>query len=392
MNNNHIFTVEKSNFIKEIEWLGDMIPYPDEHKKGDTFPMTWAADDCIYSSAGDPEWTNEKEDIKKKTVDGENHFCFKTGIDIEKFVGNPPEYKIKKINEMGNFYGYGGYGVKPSGMISVNGKIYLAVQNLKGKKIAPNLSKDYIDLKNYVGTLPYGNNIKCQHGSDATILRSDDFGKTWQPNKSPETVMFPGHMFGGPAFINFGKNNYGARDDYVYAVSADQWDNGSNLRLGRAPKNMIQDKKSWQWVSGFKNDKKRSPIWSSDIKKSIAILKDNRYISLPDIVYLQTIERYILLTWHLNMDFNAWQGSQLVIYESPEPWGSFSLIHHENLWENKMVTPYCPRLPLKWMESDGRTGWLQFSGAWHGWFNSKPELKTSPYYRSNIRKFRFIIN
>ena len=44
----------KSNFITGFEWCGDRLPYPDADIKGDTFPMTWADDGEIYTSAGDP--------------------------------------------------------------------------------------------------------------------------------------------------------------------------------------------------------------------------------------------------------------------------------------------------------------------------------------------------
>ena len=70
--------------------------------------------------------------------------------------------------------------------------------------------------------------------------------------------------------------------------------------------------------------------------------------------------------------------------ESPEPWGPFSLVHFEEYWEGAEVNPYCPRLPLKWMEPDGVTGYLQFSGSWRG-------AVVSEYYRSNIRKFRLLM-
>jgi len=45
------------------------------------------------------------------------------------------------------------------------------------------------------------------------------------------------------------------------------------------------------------------------------------------------------------------------------------------------MTPYCPRLPLAWLEDDGRTGWLQCSGSWR-------QDGSTPYYRSHVRPFR----
>ena len=51
--------------------------------------------------------------------------------------------------------------------------------------------------------------------------------------------MFPGRTFGAPAFVNFGKDNLGARDKFVYAISGEGWDDGSHCRLGRVPEESI---------------------------------------------------------------------------------------------------------------------------------------------------------
>jgi hypothetical protein len=192
--------------------------------------------------------------------------------------------------------------------------------------------------------------------------------------------MFPGHKFGGPAFVNFGKNNANARDEYVYAVSTDQWDNGSNLRLGRVPKDQIMRREAWEFVCAFGSADE--PAWSYDLDEAVPVLSIHRWIGLPEMVYLAGIGRYLLLTWRLHQDFSPDHGTDLLILDAPEPWGPFSLVHFEEYWEGKEFNPYCPRLPLKWIEPDGITGWLQFSGNWgrHG--------QEAGYYRSNIRKFR----
>jgi hypothetical protein len=47
---------------------------------------------------------------------------------------------------------------------------------------------------------------------------------------------------------NFGKNNANARDEYVYAVSSDQWDNGSNLPPGRVQGDSLMRREACEWV------------------------------------------------------------------------------------------------------------------------------------------------
>lgn len=334
-----------SKVISSFEWTGESIGYPDESIKGDTYPMTWADDGEIYTSAGDPLW-GETQD----------------GLDIEKFSGGPTDYTISKVNHMNDYLGWGGDGSKPCGMICVEGILYLAFQNMLGYHKPPF-------------------SLLSQHGSDAHIVYSADKGVDWKPGfKNIEAPMFPGHKFGGPSFVNFGKNNANARDNYVYAVSSDQWDNGSNLRLGRVPADSIMRRGAWEFLCAYSPS--GEPAWSFSIDESIPVLSLHRYLGLPEMVYLAGTKRYLLLTWRLHKDFSGNDGTDLLIFESPEPWGPFSLVHEEDYWQGREFTPYCPRLPLKWLNDDGISGWLQFSGSWSE--NGQKKL----YYRSNVRPFR----
>ena len=339
------FSIPSSDVIQGIAWCGDRVPYPEPDIRGDTFPMTWADDGEIYASAGDPLW-------------GES----RSGLDVEKFTGGPTDYKISKVHPMNDYQGWGGDGPKPSGMICVDGILYLAFQNMLRTRKPPF-------------------SLVSQHGSDAQIVYSTNKGAFWVPALGNIAApMFPGHKFGGPAFVNFGQNNANARDGYVYAVSSDQWDNGSNLRLGRVLVDSITRRESWEWVCAF--NPAGDPAWSYDLNESVPVLSLHRWLGLPEMVFWASIQRYLLLTWRLHKDFSGDDGTDLLIFEAPEPWGPFALVHWEEYWEGKAFNPYCPRVPLKWIESDGTTGWLQFSGSW------SPEGQKAGYYRSNVRPFR----
>ncbi len=337
----------ESPILSGFEWLGERIGYPDSEIKGDTFPMTWADDDEIYTSAGDPLW-------------GES----RSGLDTEKFTGLPPDYRILKLHPMNDYLGWGGDGPKPSGMVCVDGVLYLAFQNMLRTRQPPH-------------------SLISQHGSDAQIVYSSNKGQFWVPTlDNIPGPMFPGHKFGGPSFVQFGKNNANARDEYVYAVSSDQWDNGSNLRLGRVRADRIMKVEAWEWVAAF--NPSGEPGWHSNLDEAIPVLSIHRWLGLPEMVYLAEIHRYLLLTWRLHKDFSPDDGTDLLILDAPEPWGPFSLVHFEEYWQGKEFNPYCPRLPLKWMEKDGLTGWIQFSGSW----GKSGQEKN--YYRSNVRKFRLL--
>jgi len=84
------FASARSTYIKGLEWTGERISYPEAEIKGDTFPMTWAEDGEIYTSAGDPLWG--------ETVDG---------LDVEKFSGGATDCKITKVNPMNDYRGWG---------------------------------------------------------------------------------------------------------------------------------------------------------------------------------------------------------------------------------------------------------------------------------------------
>jgi len=346
--------------VSAFAWLGERISYPwpetgeDPLKvgpklwklaqagaavMGDTFPITWADDGEMYTSSGDPYWGGKEG-----------------GLDVETFVGDAPRYDIRRVSAMPGYDGNAGEGPKPSGMICAGGVLYLAFQNLLGKK-------------------PPAHGEASQHGSDAVVVSSKDHGATWTPPiRDLKAPFFPGCEFGGPAFVNFGRDNEGARDGFVYAVSADQWDNGSHLRLGRVPRDRITDPAAWEWAGAGGEG---GPRWTARLAEAVPVLSRDRHISLPEMVCVGR-RRYLLLTWRLNRDYTFDAGSRLMIYRASEPWGPFTLLHEEE-WESAEVTPYCPRLPLKWLRrtDDGVDGWLQFSG--------RPG---SHYYRSHVRRFR----
>jgi hypothetical protein len=371
--------MKKSDVIVGFEWLGKQIEYPppghgEDLSKigpvapyyakrgyqihGDTFPMTWADDGELYASAGDPNWGGKID-----------------GLDVEKFSGMPRDYKITRVNPMADFKGAGGEGTKPSGMISVNGVLYLAFQNLLG-------AKPPADGPQNQGQGKEG--LISQHGSDAMIVSSRDHGRTWTPAiRDMKGPMFPGNNFGGPAFVNTGRDNANDPDDYVYAVSTDQWDNGSTLQVGRVPADRIQDGNSWEWISELKDHD--HPLWSKNLEQAVSVLTDDGHISLPDMVYIAPIKRYVLLTWYFKKTFSPLNGTELAIYDAPHPWGPFTLVHREDIWESVDMNPYCPRLPLKWLQVKDHelVGWIQFSGSWR---------PNSPHYRSHVREFRMKIS
>ena len=379
-----------------FDWIGPRIPVKSVAVKGDTHPCTWADDDVIYCGTGDPMWmVRDGENYTANPARGgwrENREVYEgmSGQAVEKITGCPESFEVFRVHDMPGYTGPGGGGAKPSGMICVDGKLYYAVQNLLGWKTPPWREKS-------------------QHGSDATIICSEDHGKTWTPELNPMfdkfireqfdyekggpsdwntseaerseyegwKPMFSGSDFGGPSFVQFGKNNEDAVDQYVYAISGDQWDNGRMLRLGRVPKDKILNREAWEFVSV---DEKYNPTWHSDIRNSKPILEMDGHIGLPEMVFIPSLNRYITLTWSLHKDFRTPMGSELTILESPTPWGPFSLVHYDWMWYKREACAYTPRIPMKWFDQETLEGYILHSGNWE---------TQVPYYLPQIRKFKF---
>ncbi len=395
----HPTEIPRSEKIRSLEWTGDRIPCATANVRGDTHPMAWAADGELYIGTGDPNWMI-RDGVVYASIDWTNkqisdeEYKSMCGLCVEKITGNPIEFELSRVNDMPGYIGGGGYGPKPSGMISVDGVLYYAVQNLLGWK-PPRFRKN------------------SQHGSDATILRSDDYGKTWTPDLDPVLLemekeqyvrgnrkvtgfgwqtppearaeykgwkpMFPGNLFGGPSFIQFGQDNREAVDDYVYAVSGDHWDNGSEMRLGRVSKDKILDRDAWE----FAIPKADGGVeWVKELDVSEPVLTIEGHLSLPEMVYIPSIKKYLLVTWALHTDFDAKDGSELTLLEADNPWGPFKLVYYEWMWYKEEASPYCPRIPLKWFDNTNLIGWMLHSGNWQ---------TQIPYYLPQVRPFKLIM-
>ncbi len=339
-----ITDVPRSEVIASLEWTSDLSSSAGP-EKGDTFPISWLADDSLVSAAGDPV----------------SH-ASPSGLDTRRFVGEPPSFSMEVLNEMEDFVGWGGDGPKPVGMLAVGDTVYLAAQNVPGR----HLDDDAV--------------MNWGHGYDAHIFASTDGGRTWSPALSDlGEVMFPGRSFGAPAFLNFGKNNEHAIDSFAYALSGVGWDNGSQCVLGRVPLDAIQDRSRWEFVAGFEAD--GSPQWSDNLVSAAPVLRHPGYLGAVEIVYLHGIDRYLLLGWRNKVKAEPGAGSELVVYDAPAPWGPFTLVHHEDPWETAELNPYNPRVPLKWYDHERNEGWLLFSGNW-------AHEGQTPNYRAHARRFR----
>jgi hypothetical protein len=301
---------------------------------GDLWPSCWADDDNLYAANGDGKGfslSDTRGDVVVNRISGP--------------VDNLTGTALAKQDQVASVWGPDtkNYNRKPTGMLCVNGTLYLAVQNLRRTPDAS--GKAFTDAPS------------------ASISKSTDHGMTWTwDTKAP---MFDNHQFTTIFFLDFGKNNANAIDKYVYAYGLDyNWHesdgsvpNPVDVYLARVIQDNIQNRPNWQFYAGA--DGSGNPQWTSSFDSRVAVLHDDRrsprgntVISQGGVVYDKPLDRFIYTSWGPTNTF--W------FYESPKPWGPWNLFLTKDFPETaSSYGGYATTIPSKFISSDGKTMWVQ---------------------------------
>ncbi len=268
----------------------------------DNWPMTWGDDDAIYTSYGDGR--GFEPFVEKKLSQG-----------LARIEGGPGDFRgVNLRSESAERTGGGANGPKASGMLMVDGVLYMWVRNTR----------------------------------NATLAWSADRGKTWTWGMKFE------ESFGCPAFLNFGKNYEGARDEFVYVYSQDgpiAYEPYDRIALARVPKGRVKEKEAYEYF--VRLDQGGQAIWSSQLGERGGTLAYPEHCERVDVAYDKGLGRYLLA-----MGFGHGKGWGL--YDAPQPWGPWSMAFSTPDWGLGETHGY--RLPTKWMSADGLTIPMVFSG------------------------------
>ncbi len=268
----------------------------------DNFPITWADDDAQYTSFGDGY--GFEPFIKEKLSMG-----------ISKLTGGPENFKAVNLRAPTiERPGDGKRGPKASGMLMVDGVLYMWVRNT----------------------------------DNSQLVWSEDHGLTWQWGFKFDV------SFGSPAFLNFGGNYAGARDGYVYSYSQDgpsAYESYDGVVLARVPKGKMRDRAAYEFF--VRLDAAGKPEWTRDIARRGPVFTFPGKCQRVDAVYNPGLKRYLLAVGY---NHNGGWG----IYDAPEPWGPWTTAFQTAHWGLGGTHGY--RLPSKWISPDGRTMHLVFSG------------------------------
>jgi hypothetical protein len=337
----------KSQFIVGVKW--DLHRY--HAAAGDTWPLTWASDGNLYGAAGDNQGSPMNfwriEDRPPDAYSGLTHpyesvfLVNNLPVNCKLYCNSLPGLDLTTS-------------VKPAGLISVKGVLYFAVENMN-----------------------YGDNpqFNRQHNVNGWIITSNDFGKTWKLDAT-ERDFFVGRV-ASAHFIQFGKDNIDAPDEYVYAYfpAADDgksyWENGDYLLLGRVPRDQILLRSAWKFFAGRLPS--RQEVWDSDETKAVQVFRYPHMTGEDHVTYNPVLKRYILVNYgfhdaHLNPrpyhqeSLVAKCPSQLTLFESSEMSGPWSLFYRND--DFGTCGEYNPSFPQKWMSRDGKTMWMVSSGSY----------------------------
>ncbi len=278
----------------------------------DNWPITWADDDNLYSAYGDGWGFDPKTDIK-------------LSLGIVRIEGSPPNIKGFNLRtNSGERVGQGKFGVKASGLISVNGVLYMLVRNEENSQLA--ISKDN--------------------------------GETWQ-----WVDWTFAESFGCPTFLNFGRDYDDARDNYVYIYSQDAntaYEIADQMVMARVPKERIIDSRHYEYFAGL--DSQMQPLWSEDIHKRKGVFMNPGKCYRSGISYNPGLEKYFwcqIIPYAASQEGPRFDGG-LGIFEAPEPWGPWKTVYYTRKWD--MGPGETMSIPTKWISEDGHTAHLVFSG------------------------------
>jgi hypothetical protein len=223
----------------------------------------------------------------------------------------------------GDFRGDGRSGRKASGILMVDGVLYVLARNR----------------------------------DNAQLGWSRDHGVTWT---WAEWRFTP--SFGCPTFLNFGRNYAGARDGYVYVYSFDRDDAyqpADRMVLARVPKDRITERDAYEY---FVAADAPGATWSRDIAQRGAVFTNPGACFRGGISYDAGLKRYLwcqILPHSTHPQGQRFQGG-FGLYEAPEPWGPWRTVFYTTAWDTGPGES--SSFPTKWMSADGRTLHLVFSG------------------------------
>jgi CubicO group peptidase (beta-lactamase class C family) len=306
----------RRSVIQEIRWAPvDTIRRA--ARGSDNWPLTWADDDALYGAYGDGQGF---EPFEKE----------KLSLGLARIEGMPEAFHGQNVRALSlRSVGDGSKGRKASGLLCVDGVLYLWMRNVGNSQLA----------------------------------WSSDHGATW----SCANWRFT-NSFGCPTFVNYGRNYEGNHDGFAYILSPDAegaYEVADRFVLARVLLDRMRERAAYEFATSF--DFGNRPQWTTDIARRGGILSRAGACYRPNVTFNATLQRFLLVHAKPNSRSRDAAGridvrfhGGLSVYEASQPWGPWALAFDADDWDTGPGD--AASFPAKWMSEDGRTLHLVFSG------------------------------
>jgi hypothetical protein len=327
-----------SRTIAALSWDFSRVIQSRKAIGSDLWPCTWARDGNQYCAWGDGGGFDGNDDNIGRVSLGFARITATPGADDSlqfdgKNVWGEPPYAENAAT----------FGGKIVSLISVDGVLY-ATGGLWTSQNAPNP----------VHT--------SERGPLNTLVWSADLGTTWHiaPWSTPSPLG---------TFLNFGRDNAGAFDSYIYIYYVRELDR-QHVYLKRVPKDHLQSNPSergaYQYLTGV-DARGRAKVWSTVETDAGAIFFDPNNVDYPEVVFDSKLRRYLMTVGHTPSDDDRDASiGKLGVFEAPHPWGPWATVGYYDDWGafGRSATGdfLGLHIPLSWMSSNGKTLWCVFSG------------------------------
>ncbi|WP_339713029.1 hypothetical protein [uncultured Kriegella sp.] len=341
-------------FVGVYSSHGQHLPYPasevikgvalkwSTHQRGalgsDNFHLTWADDDNLYGSWGDGGGF----------VGNSNKEC-RVSLGFARIEGSGKNWK--------------GYDVWGDPKCSENAAMF------KGKSWGTICVDEILYMWVVEGQ-------KEHHRKSVNLARSFDHGASWEKSD----WEFNGEdKIAIPTFLNFGKNNAMAKDDFVYSYFIQMEDTTKidfafqkkeKLYLARVHKDSLwEGRTAYKWYKGLNEG---SPQWGGILDRK-AVFEDPQGVGwCLSAFYNPGLKRYIIATEH-----TVTHKGVMGIFDAPEPWGPWTTVKY---WtEDDYFGKHRPGSKLswginvfflafnnKWLSKDGKNFTMNFTGGGRG--------------------------
>jgi len=298
---------------------------------------------------------------------------------IYRLIGDAKNFNREDILSYPDFSGpegsWFGYGI-----ISVDGIIYSAVSKTPGTRWSGpfrgvKLLKSKDNTKTWIRIAKNGSEKQFDGAKDSTRNLVNENEMFFLEEGGIAHIKQIAYPFTSFDFVQNGKDNLAAKDNYIYIYSPE----GAfsyKLLLARVIKDKFGNKKEWEYF--VKYNENNQPKWIKDIDKRGYVHEYPKkskkgdyfgwYSWLPSVVWNEGLGLYIMVNGGTyaghkmtNKDedyYDSWMHTKtgsLGFWYAEKPYGPWKQFYYNEYWivDDEKNRTYQPKLSPKWISEDG---------------------------------------